>query len=340
MTFSIGIQFIHIVLFGIIIGKNKKRIQKLIGIWFKNQQHTGYSNEIPFLAREKKRQWIPNYFHCVGEKEGKGSTWRWLGSFVWVVKQIQLGKEQKSTLEICSMENLHSLSLWGKFPPQEQASINISCLKPWGTKWIFHTEQKWQFQTIVVFLLSNQGGKEYLFPWLWNASGVKYNADLNNLSFLGYLGPAKLFTHHSLEAGVELDEEWGFECHCKHSLFYHRALDVVVLVVVVMMVIAVVLLLVMIMMIVAVVMMMMIIAVQWCWWWNKKRGCLKCMASAWCCPLGNHQWLSQWNVVMTIDDRNTITQVDCCPLWWFAESSTWWRWWSLAIASVGDVEPG
>ena len=182
MTFSIGIQFIHIVLFGIIIGKNEKRIQKLIGIWFKNQQHTGYSNEIPFLAHEKKRQWIPNYFHCVGEKEGKGSTWRWLGSFVWVVKQIQLGKEQKSTLEICSMENLHSLSLWGKFPPQEQASINISCLKPWAIKWNFHTEQKWQFQTIVVFLLSNQGGKEDLFPWLWNASGVKYNADLNNLS--------------------------------------------------------------------------------------------------------------------------------------------------------------
>ena len=48
-----------------------------------------------------KKQWISNYFHCVSEREGKGSTWRWLGSFVWVVKQIQLGTErEKSTAKI------------------------------------------------------------------------------------------------------------------------------------------------------------------------------------------------------------------------------------------------
>ena len=157
-----------------------------------------------------KKQWISNYFHCVSEREGKGSTWRWLGSFVWVVKQIQLGTErEKSTAKIERYVWIYPRD--GENPPKRKV------FTPWIMKWENMSHSPWtkKFQAFVSLVVpswwssveTRSVSMTLKLECSWNTSVLKQPFQHYFLrSFILYHPrTCSVLTHHSLKTGMELD---------------------------------------------------------------------------------------------------------------------------------------
>ena len=68
-------------------------------------------------------------------------------------------------------------------------------------------------------------------PWSGSRSGAgPGRGGLSAMARTRFYSIWHSYTHHGLEAGVELDEEGGLECHGQDPLLHHRAVHIVVLV--------------------------------------------------------------------------------------------------------------